>query len=86
MTDTPPGGILDFLSLPLSREEMEVALRVLRAFKACESTTEWFHISFAAWAKLEQLEEFLAHRVEEAPLKADTIAELHKRERKKEGE
>lgn len=66
--------ITDFLKTNRSKDELRIALEVVREFKECESGQEWAMISFAAWAKLEQLEEYLAHLVEGAPLKKDTIA------------
>jgi hypothetical protein len=65
--------ITDFLNTTRPKEELAVALAILREFKKCESREEWIVIPFAAWAKLEQLEEFLAHIVEAAPLEDDTI-------------
>jgi hypothetical protein len=65
--------ITDFLKTTRSKDELKHALEVLREFKECESTEEWAMISFAAWAKLEQLEEFLSHLVEGAPLADDTV-------------
>lgn len=64
--------ITDFLTLDIPIAKLEAALEVLRAFKASESREEWLLIPFVAWGKLEQLEEFLAHRVEGADLKEDT--------------
>lgn len=66
--------ITDFLKTTRSKNDLRIALEVLREFKECESGQEWAMIPFAAWAKLEQLEEFLTHLVEGAPLKDDTIA------------
>lgn len=66
--------ITDFLKTTRSKDELNHALEVLREFKGCESQDEWLMISFAAWAKLEQMEEFLAHLVEGAPLADDTVA------------
>ena len=66
--------ITDFLTLDISNADLETTLRVLRQFKASESSDEWLMVPFAAWAKLEQLEEFLDHRVNGAPLRADTLA------------
>lgn len=66
--------ITDFLATTRSKIELEAALAVLRDFKACENKGEWLSIPFIAWAKVEQLEEFLAHLVEGKPLAADTIA------------
>jgi len=66
--------ITDFLKQPHDPADLAAALKVLRAFKANESTEEWLAIRFMAWAKLEQLEEFLAHLVEGKPLEEDTVA------------
>jgi hypothetical protein len=66
--------ITDFLQTKRSLEELRIALEVLREFKACESQEEWLAIPFFAWTKFEQYEEFLAHLVEDTPLKNDTIA------------
>lgn len=65
--------ITDFLKTTRSKDELKHALEVLREFKVGESDAEWISIPFAAWAKLEQLEEFLAHLVEGAPLAEDTV-------------
>ena len=64
--------ITDFLKTERSKDELTAALSVLREFKECESGREWLEIPFHAWVKLEQLEEFLAHLVEEKPLREDT--------------
>jgi hypothetical protein len=65
--------ITDFLDTQRSKEELAIALAVLREFKLCESQEEWAVIPFAAWKKLEQLEEYLAHLVENEPLEEDTV-------------
>ena len=65
--------ITDFLQTKTTKADLGVALRVLQEFKGCESESEWLHIPFAAWTKLEQLEEFLVHMVDGKPLKVDTI-------------
>lgn len=65
--------ITDFLQTARSKDELKHALEVLREFKKHESQEEWVMIPFAAWAKLEQLEEFLAHLVEDTPLADDTM-------------
>lgn len=72
-------AITDFMKSEISVEEFATALKVLKHFKSCESQEEWMHVLFIAWAKLEQLEEFLEHIVNDAPLKQDTIdyMELH---------
>lgn len=73
-------AITDFMKTDIPKEELAIALKVLKHFKSCESRDEWLAISFAAWAKLEQLEEFLDHMVDEKDLKEDTIeymAETH---------
>ncbi len=64
--------ITDFLKTETPKEELAVALKVLREFKECENWEEWLEIRFMAWAKLEQLEEFLAHLVEGKELEDDT--------------
>ena len=71
-------AIIDFLTAEIPAEDLAAALRVVRAFKACEAGAEWFWTPFVAWAKLEQLEEFLAHRVDGEPLKDDTVAAMRK--------
>lgn len=65
--------ITDFLKTQRSKEELTIALDVLREFKQCESELEWAMVMFATWVKLEQLEEFLGHLVEGTPLADDTI-------------
>lgn len=69
--------ITDFLQTKRSKGELATALAILREFKECESEREWLEIPFVAWAKLEQLEEFLAHLVEGAPLATDTLRYLY---------
>lgn len=73
--------ITDFLKTQRDKNDLRVALEVLREFKECESGAEWAMIPFTAWAKLEQLEEFLNHLVEDAPLKDDTIAYMTSEQR-----
>ena len=70
--------ITDFLKTQRSKEELKAALDVLREFKTCESTDEYLAIPFVAWAKLEQLEEFLAHLAEGTPLAEDTVAYMER--------
>lgn len=65
--------IINFLKTSRTKDELTTTLTVLREFKACESTEEWLMIPFSAWAKLEQLEEYLAHLVEGEALKQDTL-------------
>lgn len=69
---------IDFLKTPRTKDELKTALAVLREFKQCESQEEWLYAPFVAWAKLEQLEEYLAHLVEGAPLEQDTLAQIDK--------
>jgi hypothetical protein len=66
--------ITDFLKTNRSKKDLMTALAVLREFKGCESMEEWAFIQFAAWAKLEQLQEFLEHLCEGKPLADDTKA------------
>ena len=74
--------ITNFLKTTRTKEELKTALEVLREFKGCESQEEWLMIPFAAWSKLEQLEEFLAHLAEGEPLAEDTQAYLKRRDQK----
>jgi len=71
--------ITDFLKADLPREDLAAALRVLAAFKACENEEEWLKIPFVAWAKFEQLEEFLEHLVRGKPLREDTLRYIRER-------
>ena len=64
--------ITDFLKTTRSKEELKIALDVLLEFKRCESKEEWLGIIFAAWAKLEQFEEFLEYLVNGKELQEDT--------------
>ena len=72
--------ITDFLKTKRTQDDLKIALEIIREFKSNESTDEWAEIMFAAWSKLEQLEEFLSHLVEGKPLEQDTIAYM-KRDR-----
>jgi hypothetical protein len=68
--------IIDFLHKDIPQDKLENALEVLLIFKECESFEEQMAIPFAAWDKLEQLEEFLEHRVNNEELREDTIREI----------
>ena len=72
--------ITDFLKTTRPKEELTTALSVVREFKSHESEREWVDIPFAAWAKLEQLEEYLAHLTEGIPLRPDTIEYLKRKQ------
>ena len=74
----PPLAITDFLKTKRSEKDLTIALDVLREFKAGENSEEWMELPFAAWAKLEQLEEFLDHLVNGTDLEADTIAYIER--------
>ena len=65
--------ITDFLKTGYTKQDLETTLQVLKYFKSCESTEEWLGITFGAWAKLEQLEEYLEHLVNGKELQPDTI-------------
>ena len=64
--------ITNFLKTTRSKEDLKIALEILREFKECESEEEWIRIPFIAWSKLEQMEEFLSHLVEGTELQEDT--------------
>lgn len=61
-------SLKDFLKTETSKADLATALAVIREFKAGESVEEWFSTQFAAWARLEQLENYLAHLVDSKPL------------------
>jgi len=65
--------ITDFLSTETPKDKLKAALEVLKEFKRCESTNEYLSIPFVAWAKIEQLEEFLEYLVNDKPLEPDTV-------------
>lgn len=71
--------ITDFLKTKRSKDDLKIALEVLREFKSNESPEEWVMIMFAAWTKLEQLQEFLSHLVEGEPLEEDTIDYMNRK-------
>lgn len=52
-------GALRFLKTTKSRADLCIALDVLMEFKDCENAGEWMMTPFAAWAKLEQLQDYL---------------------------
>ncbi len=65
--------ITDFLKTKTSKEDLKIALKVLKEFKSFESQREWALNPFSVWIKLEQLEEFLAYLVDGKDLEEDTI-------------
>ena len=69
--------IIDFLKTVTKKEDLEIALNVLKEFKECESEDEWLLIDFEAWAKLEQLMEFLGYLVDGEELEEDTLRNLN---------
>ena len=73
--------ITDFLKTKRPVEELKIALSVIKEFKNHESAEEWAAISFAAWAKIEQLEEFLKNLCNGEALESDTIAYIAKHEK-----
>ena len=68
--------ITDFLKTARTKEDLKIALEVLREFKSGETHREWINCPIIAWVKLEQLEEFLVYLVEGKPLENDTIEYL----------
>ena len=71
--------LIDFLNTRRSKEELETALNVIREFKGNEGSEEWLYCPGVAWAKLEQLEEYLDHLVNGVPLEYDTLEQLGKK-------
>lgn len=70
--------ITDFLETKTKKSDLRIALKVLREFKSCESCLEFLYTPFAAWAKLEQLVEYLEHLVNKKKLESDTLAYMKK--------
>lgn len=70
--------IIEFLNTQRTKGELATALAVLREFKQLESQEEWLSVLFIAWDKLEQLEEYLDHLVNGAPLRQDTLDYINK--------
>jgi hypothetical protein len=66
--------LVDFLKTQRSKEDLKIALDVLREFKGCESNQEFYAIPFDSWDMLENFEAFLAHLVEGSRLPGDFIA------------
>lgn len=64
--------ITDFLDTQTEKNKLKVALEVLREFKSHESSEEWLNTPFAAWVKLEQMEEFLVRLCDGDELAGDT--------------
>jgi hypothetical protein len=59
-------GLLRFMRTTRPREELRVALDVIRDFKACENRDEWA-MPFHHWMRLEQLEDYLKLLVGDRP-------------------
>lgn len=73
--------LIDFLKTTRTKEELKTALEVLREFKECESEQEWARCPFVAWAKLEQMEEYLAHLADGDELAKDTVEFIKRMEK-----
>jgi len=65
--------ITDFLKTKRSKKKLRDTLDVIIEFKRHENEIEALHIPHQAWAKLEQLEEYLEHLVNDKPLQKDTL-------------
>jgi len=68
--------IVNFLKTKRKKKELKIALDVIEEFKDNENVEEWYSIPFMAWAKLEQLVEYLEHLVHNKPLREDTLRQL----------
>lgn len=76
--------LIDFLKTTRSKEELKIALDVLKEFKANENMEEYLNCPSIAWVKLEQLEEYLEHLANNKKLEESTIEFLkYLRENKK---
>ena len=72
MNDVKEKGIIGFLETKTRKDDLAITLKVLREFKGNESKEEYLSVMFAAWAKLEQLEEYLDYLVNGVDLRGDT--------------
>lgn len=70
-------GLLNFLGTPIPVEDLKTALRVIEAFKKCESAAEWMDMPFSAWLRLEQLEDYLGMLTDPKHETDDTTALKH---------
>ena len=66
-------SVIDFIKTERSKGELRSALEVLREFKVAHSFVEDLLPLSLAWAKLELLEEYLAHLVDGESLREDTL-------------
>lgn len=57
-TKEKPEGLISFLRTDISQDDLATALRVILAFKDCESQDDWLQ-PFHMWVRLEQLEDYL---------------------------
>jgi hypothetical protein len=71
--------ITDFLFLNIPKKDLKITLSVIKKFKNCESVDEWLYISFIAWEKLEQLEEYLEYLVNNRKLDDSTIEYMRRK-------
>ena len=71
--------ITDFLKTKRPKEELKIALDILREFKMDRNAIFYNVNRPKKWMKLEQLEEFLAHLVDGEPLEEDTIAHMSRK-------
>ena len=69
-------SIINFLETKTDKKKLKAALEVISEFKRNESEGEWLLCPFSAWAKLEQLEEYLEFLCNGASLKDDTIEQI----------
>ena len=70
-------SLINFLKTKTSKTKLKHALEVLKEFKHNESKEEWLFCPFMAWAKLEQLEEYLEFFVNKKKLEKDTLKVLN---------
>lgn len=71
--------ITDFLKTKRSKEELKIALDVLKEFKEYETMQEWEKTNFMEWAKVDQLEEFLEYLVNNKKLSRVTTEYLNRK-------
>ena len=60
--------LYDFLRTTMDKDKLSAALEVIKEFKSNEDPIEFWFNPLLTWEKLERLEEFLDHLVNNVPL------------------
>ena len=69
--------LIDFLKTTRTKEELSLALDILKEFKNNESQNEWLNFPFESWARLEQLEDYIKILTD---IDLDSVDDIHAKE------